>query len=139
MEEKKQQFKWEVRYSLDISEIDKQHQEIFAIVNKLIEALSSQMTAEYLNGIVADLLACKKNHFATEEKYFKEFAFEGAAEHIEEHAKMNERLEDIQERCGDNVPMLAFEVVDFLEDWIINHMEAVDQKYKECFKAHGMK
>ena len=33
----------------------------------------------------------------------------------------------------------AFELVDFLEDWLINHLMTVDQKYVKCFHDHGLK
>ena len=33
----------------------------------------------------------------------------------------------------------AFELVDFLEDWLINHLMIVDRKYIKCFHEHGLK
>jgi hemerythrin len=33
----------------------------------------------------------------------------------------------------------AFDLIDFLEDWLINHLLDMDQKYKKCFHDHGLK
>jgi hemerythrin len=29
--------------------------------------------------------------------------------------------------------------MDFLEDWLIDHLMTVDQEYETCFKNHGLK
>ena len=39
----------------------------------------------------------------------------------------------------DDVIALAFGLIDFLEDWFLDHLANEDQKYAQCFKAHGLK
>ena len=45
----------------------------------------------------------------------------------------------MRERNKDDVTALAFELVDYLEDWLIDHLQTKDQEYKQCFLEHGLK
>ena len=75
----------------------------------------------------------------TEEKYFKEFNYAGADEHIAKHKEFSENLAILQKKHEGDTLAFAFALVDFLEDWLINHLMTVDQQYKQCFKEHGLK
>jgi len=139
METKLKHLEWEAKYSVEVAEIDEQHKAMFATINLLIDAIGASPTKEKLSEIIARLVQYKRFHFETEENYFKKFNYEGTAEHVKKHHEFNVKLEEVQKKCGDDVLMLAYELIDFLEDWLINHLMTVDQEYKECFKAHGLK
>jgi hemerythrin len=130
---------WDEKYSVGVSEIDEQHKKMFAVINNLIETASGKFEKEQLTAIINSLLEYKKFHFETEEKYFKQFNFEGAEEHITEHHKFAEKLASIQEEYGNDLIMLTFELIDFIEDWLIGHLMVMDQKYIACFKKNGLK
>ena len=134
-----QKLEWEDKYSVGVKIIDDQHRQMFDTINQLISAVSSSPTEEVVTNIISSLVEYKKFHFATEEKYFKEFNYEGAAEHIAQHQLFNDKLSALVEKCGADYMVLAFELVDFLEDWLIDHLLTVDQAYKECFQSHGLK
>lgn len=130
---------WEDKYSVGVKLIDDQHKKMFSTINELIAILSTKPSQEQVSEIIKSLIEYKKYHFATEEKYFDEFNYEGAKEHKEKHKLFSERLEKmIEENKGDSVA-LAFQLVDFLEDWLIEHLMVVDRKYIPCFKEHGLK
>lgn len=130
---------WDDKYSVGVQIIDNQHKEMFKTINELIETLEGMPTKEQVDKIIESLIAYKKFHFATEEKYFAEFGYEGSADHMAKHQEFSKKLETlIAESKGDSVD-LAFNLVDFLEDWLIDHLMVTDQKYVECFKSHGLK
>ncbi|MEI8068127.1 MAG: bacteriohemerythrin [Candidatus Shapirobacteria bacterium] len=135
----KNKLEWEEKYSVGVKLINDQHKTMFTTINKLIEMLSSAPNKEKIVEIINSLLEYKKFHFATEEKYFKEFNYQGATEHINAHQEFGKRLSIIQEKNKDNVLSLSYDLVDFLEDWLIDHLLTEDQKYKECFISHGLK
>lgn len=130
---------WDDKYSVGVLVIDNQHKEMFKTINELIETLEGMPTKEQVDKIIESLVAYKKFHFATEEKYFDEFGYEGSADHMAKHQEFSKKLETLMiESKGDSVD-LAFKLVDFLEDWLIDHLMVTDQKYVECFKSHGLK
>jgi len=130
---------WENKYSVGVVEIDLQHQKMFEVINQLIDILGGVPTSEQLTEIINSLIEYKKFHFATEEKYFKEFNFEGTQEHINAHNTFGSRLQEIQQENGSDTISLAYDLVDFLEDWLIDHLQTLDQKYRQCFISHGLK
>ncbi|MEI8096695.1 MAG: bacteriohemerythrin [Candidatus Moraniibacteriota bacterium] len=130
---------WKEEYSVGVQLIDEQHKMIFATINELVDMINTTPTKEKLAFVIGQLVAYKKFHFATEEKYFVEFHYEGTEEHIAKHKMFNDTLEKVQEECGDDMLTLAFRLVDFLEDWLIDHLMTVDQEYKVCFAEHGLK
>lgn len=132
----RQKLEWEEKYSVGVPEIDKQHQQLFTVVNELIDIIGGHFEQERVSRVIGELLEYKKFHFATEEKYFKEFNYEGAAEHILEHQKFGEKLNKVQAECGDDLIKFSFALIEFVEDWLIDHLMNEDQKYKECFAFH---
>ena len=136
---------WEDRLSVGIKLIDDQHKNLFATINELIDIINviskaeKSATEKKLDGIINQLMAYKRFHFATEERYFKEFNYEKADDHIFKHQSFDKKIDDIRKKNESDVFSFAFELVDFMEDWLIGHLMTTDQEYKECFKVHGLK
>lgn len=130
---------WDDKYCIT-SEIDEQHKHLFNIINELIGIIDSPQTKEEdIAKITADLLAYKTMHFGTEEKYFHQFNFAGTAEHEQAHLWFNQRVNELRKTNQGNARVFAFELVDFLEDWLIKHLMNMDQQYKKCFNDHGLR
>lgn len=130
---------WDEMYSVGVEELDSQHQRMFKVINELLEAIETNTPKEHLGEIIDSLIKYKIFHFATEEKYFKEFNYSEAEDHIKKHREFNERLTTIKEKYDDYTIEFAFELINFLEDWLINHLMTVDKKYIPCFHEHGLK
>jgi hemerythrin-like metal-binding protein len=92
-----------------------------------------------LGGILNELIEYAGYHFSTEEKYFILFNYEYADEHIGEHQKFVEKVTDLQKKYVDHEIEISFELIDFLEDWLLDHLLTTDQKYIKCFVSHGLK
>jgi len=130
---------WEEKYSVGVKEIDDQHQRMFTVINELLEAINTNTPEQHLDDIIKTLVEYKIFHFATEEKYFKEFNYEETEAHIKKHREFNTKLNTLKEKYPENNIVFAFELIDFLEDWLIDHLMVVDKRYVNCFKAHGLK
>lgn len=129
---------WEEKYSVGVVELDNQHKRMFAVINELLEAIDTNSTKEHLGNIIESLVKYKIFHFETEEKYFKEFNYEGKDEHIAKHKEFNDKLIEMKGKYPEYNIEFAFNLVDFLEDWLINHLMGADQKYRKCFKENGL-
>lgn len=131
---------WEDKYSVKVKILDDQHKMMFETINKLVEMLSSGIPKkEDVDKIVHELVKYKKFHFVTEEKYFDEFNYENSQEHKLKHREFNLKLDKFVVDYNDDPITLAYALVDFLEDWLLDHLMTEDQKYVECFTTHGLK
>jgi hemerythrin len=137
--ENRKHLEWNEKYSVGVLEIDNQHKIMFAILNGLVDLVGTTPTKEKIRGVIGQLLEYKKFHFKTEEEYFKQFNYERTEEHIAAHNTFNLKLEEFQAHDGEDALALAFDVIDYLEDWFVEHLLTADQGYVECFKAHGLK
>jgi hemerythrin-like metal-binding protein len=139
MDSSRPKLEWKDEYSVKVVEIDSQHKLLFETINELIDALGSHLSDEQMVSIMNSIITYKKVHFATEERYFKDFDYAGATEHILEHEMFNKRIAEIQSENSTDTMKFAFALIDFLEDWLIDHLMTTDQKYVECFVSHGLK
>ncbi|MBT4351476.1 hemerythrin family protein [archaeon] len=131
--------RWKKEYSVKVKEIDIQHKKIFVLINDLNKAIINKNFSETLRKIIDGLVDYSIYHFETEEKYFKKFNFEYSDEHKKEHESFKKKITEIIKKIDNNEMEISFELVDFLEDWIINHVTGSDQKYIQCFQENGLK
>ena len=130
---------WKEEYSVQVKEIDDQHKIFFGLIFKLFTAMNEKKTKEKLDGILSELIEYADYHFTVEEKYFIEFNYENKDEHITQHQGITKKVTDIRKRYSNNEVDISFELIDFMEDWLIGHVMDSDQKYVKCFKENGLK
>ena len=143
MTDRKPTLEWKKEYSMEVEEIDNQHKKLIGFINELSDATQSGSAHDTCSKIVGELLDYTVYHFSTEEKYFREFNYEDAEPHIKEHEAFKERIGAFKTKVdesneGDMVELI-FEMLDFLEDWLVSHLLHVDKRYVKCFKEHGLK
>jgi hemerythrin len=129
---------WEEKYSVGIELIDNQHKVFIGILNDLYSAIINKKELSVLDDIFSQLVAYTHFHFQTEERYFDEFDYEGAEAHKIAHRALSDQVVAMQQKY-DDVMKNPFELMDFLEDWLIEHIMGMDKLYSQCFKEHGLK
>ena len=139
MNDQKPLLTWKTEYSVGVELIDFQHRQMFDIINELVGIINAVPTQEAVTELIEKIVSYKKVHYASEEDYFREFHYEGAEEHIAEHARFNESLLQLKDKYPGDPISFCFELVDFLENWLVTHIMDSDQKYVACFHAHGLK
>ena len=131
-------FKWDDSLSVQIPEIDNQHQKLIEIINSLYDAFMNQALSERVNEIIKDLTDYAGYHFTTEEKYFDRFNYEKTQEHKKEHKDFVNKLEDFKAKADRNPKALTYEMMTFLRNWLQDHIKGTDRQYVECFKSNGL-
>jgi len=130
--------KWESSYSVKVKEIDDQHRKMIDYINQIEVALDGKenraVTVNVLNGLVA----YTRDHFSTEEVYFKRFDYENAEAHIAEHIMLMNNVELLVYRFEVDEKLDLIEVSLFLKDWLIDHIMDADKEYMPCFSKNGL-
>ncbi len=128
---------WSKDYSVNVKLIDDQHKHFVGIMNLLYKKIQSNKT-DRIPEIIDEPVSYAETHFETEEKYFKEFNYDGTDEHKMEHNKLKERVSEFLSRKNTDSLNFAFELLDFLENWLVDHLANMDKKYTQCFNDHGL-
>ena len=132
---------WKTEYSVGVVEIDDQHKKFVGILGKLFGTLNhkgGEEMKETVRMIFDELTEYVNIHFSTEEKYFDQFKYEEAEQHKKEHRAFEEKIIQLKDQYLNNELSTTFDLVDYLEDWLLDHLATMDKKYTKCFNDHGL-
>jgi len=133
---------WKNEYSVGVKEIDKQHQKIIDFINEINEVVTSQGSKDKYAGIIESMAGYANYHLSVEEEYFNKFDYPKKESHMDLHNQYRAKVKNFQEKIkaetDENVAKLAYEVIDFLEDWWIGHINNIDKQYTQFFNEHGL-
>lgn len=130
--------KWSDDLSVQVSEIDMQHQRLIELINKLHEAMLQKQAKQVVSQIIDELAAYTVYHFQTEEKYMQKFSYAGFMSHKHEHGSFVDKVDSFQKEYEGGKLGLSLEIMNFLKDWVTNHIMGTDKKYSETFRKNGL-
>jgi len=120
---------WNDSYNLGIKEIDEQHQNLFALVNKMYNYVVQGAEQNATRKILEELIDYTLLHFATEEAEFKRQQYPKFEEHKQEHDDLVRIVWEFQGRVREKSITISFEVLEMLSDWLKNHTTHSDLEY----------
>ena len=129
---------WNENMSVDVEKIDQQHQKLVAMINDLNDAMKQRRGNETIGQIVGGLMGYTATHFKTEETYFDQFGYPEADQHKKEHTEFVQKVSEFKDGFDGGKLGLSIEVIQFLSNWLKNHIMGTDKKYTQFFKANGL-
>jgi len=130
---------WNDRLSVGIASIDREHKELIAILNSLYDAIRAGATRDSLSETLSRLDAYTRFHFTNEEALFTQSAYPDAEKHRLEHANTVAWLAELRRKYENGTAAgLPLEIVNYLKDWLFDHILATDQKYTPYLHAAGL-
>jgi hemerythrin-like metal-binding protein len=125
--------KWSKDYETGVEEIDEQHHILVNTLNEANELLTKEYSLENLQNITKDLLSYALYHFETEEELMQEFNYEGEAKkdyenHMKQHRDFSAKVVEVREALKSGDLIGKDELIQFLLDWLLNHIEKTDKK-----------
>jgi hemerythrin len=130
---------WNDRLSVGVAAIDREHKELISILNDLYQAIDCGSARETVSEALGRLTQYTENHFAHEERLFTQTTYPDVESHHREHAAMAAWLSDCRSRYDSGrLSGLSLEVVNYLKDWLFDHILGSDRKYIEHLHAAGI-
>ena len=130
---------WNGNLSLGIGSIDKQHQKLVELINELNAAMLEGKGKDALSRIINGLTDYTKTHFATEEKYFQQFGYPEAAGHKAQHDHFTSKVLEFKGEFERGRLGLSVKVMQFLSNWLQEHIKGSDKKYAPFLIGRGVK
>ena len=119
---------WNDRLSVGVDMIDTDHKRLVAMVNELHDAVRAARGKEVLGKVLDGLVDYTKSHFGREEVEMKQFNYPKAADHMREHAALAKQVLEVQAKYkAGNSAVLSMEVMAFLRDWLLKHIQGSDR------------
>ena len=130
---------WQDDFSVNVKEIDEQHKMLIEMINSLHEAMLANKARDLQKQTVNRMADYAIRHFALEEKYMMQFGFAGHHKHKAEHDQFTAKARDLKDRMQKTGFVLTLEILNFLRDWLRNHILKVDKEYSSHFTRSGLR
>lgn len=119
------------KFKTGITMIDEEHKTLFEIIGKIYKTIETELVHDKFD-LILDILDELKDytsvHFTDEENYMKEIGYEGLAQQKILHEKFIETLNEVNlDQVDDNQEEYLYEVLNFLQNWLVNHILKVDK------------
>ena len=130
---------WTDKLSVGVGVLDEDHKRLVSMVNSLYDAVQGGHGKESLGRTLNELIQYTKVHFAREEAFFAQTGYPATAAHKVEHDKLTQQVVDVQQKYASGATTtLSLDVLHFLKDWLIKHIQGSDQKYRPHLNAKGI-
>jgi hemerythrin len=125
---------WHPKYTVHDEVLDRQHQNLFAITNRVIDKYESGSVDSY--DTIQELVVFISEHFYAEQVVMIEARYWAYNQHVQEHEYFIKKVETFLRRHKDNEKELIRDIVNFLRDWIFVHTTNSDLKYGEVLQKN---
>lgn len=122
---------WDNNYSVGVGAMDDEHKKLLAIMNNLYDSMKAGKSKEVLDQVFQDLIDYTKFHFSDEEALMKQVNYPGLNEQLIQHKELTNKVLEYQNKFKTGALFVSIEVMDFLKNWLINHILRSDKKYGE--------
>ena len=131
---KKGWIKWEERFKTGYKRIDNQHKELVNIINDLYETgvkgdLNNEKKKKSFNEIIKRTIDYATYHFSYEEKIMNAINYSISKDHISKHRAFSLKVVDEVNRYEQGDDLVIKDFINFLKDWLLNHIVLDDKKF----------
>ncbi len=120
---------WDKSFATNVKEFDAQHQKLFAMANELHDAMKTGRGANVVERLLTNLERYTVTHFTAEEKAMTEVNYPGLVQHKEQHKAFVAKIAEFKTQMTEGKLTLTMNVMNFLKDWLVDHIQKTDMKY----------
>ncbi|MBF0302048.1 MAG: bacteriohemerythrin [Desulfamplus sp.] len=129
---------WGPKLTTGIEQIDVQHKELVRMVNELHKAMKLKTGIQQSGAILDSLAQYTVYHFEHEEKLFKQYQYQEYDEHKKIHENLVSTVVAFQKDFKSGKASLSVDLMNFLTQWLKDHIMKCDMKYVPFFKSKGL-
>jgi hemerythrin-like metal-binding protein len=125
--------------SVKVLKFDDEHKKLIGYADALGAAMKEGKGKDVMSKVLADLVNYTKTHFKSEEDMMQKYNYPGFAEQKKQHTDFVAKVADMQQKFEAGNAMISVEVINFLNNWVVNHIQKVDAQYGPFFNEKGLK
>jgi len=120
---------WSTSFELGIDEFDEHHKRLVYLLNMTYDGFTLEADRDELEAVLDELIDYATYHFAAEEYWMKVNEYPGLSQHSGEHERFSKRVVEIQNDFHNGKINLSLEVLQFLNNWLTDHILKTDAEY----------
>ena len=129
---------WSSALQVGHAEIDRQHQKLIEIANRLNTAMQAGQGRSISGVILHELVDYTVTHFAFEESLMQTHGYSDREKHLEEHRKLIQSVTDFKQQFDSGQASVSIELMGFIRDWLVNHILKVDKALARELNSRGL-
>lgn len=120
---------WHERWNVGIEDIDRQHKNLFDMINKNLRNLRDTADAQEAGTFIDLMLEYVRSHFVTEEHHMLKEGYDKLKYHRQKHIELTERVLSFRNRylCDNTVDVER--LISFIDRWVASHVKNDDQDF----------
>lgn len=135
-------FKWKECYSCNVTKIDQQHKRLFELADEIYSIISINDGYDHFDEIMRAINALKEYtvyHFSYEEEVMAKYEYNALQDHKIEHDMFIMKINSVKEEEIDQKQKeFLMDLLEFIVNWIENHILKTDLKYKDYLNGLGV-
>ncbi|WP_136515220.1 bacteriohemerythrin [Geomonas edaphica] len=130
---------WDPSYATTINTFDDQHKKLFAMINELSQAMQHKRSKDAIGSVLQRLIEYTGSHFAAEEEAFRKSGYPEETAHVQQHRDLVRQVLELQEKFKSGETVLTHDVIEFLQNWLVNHIKGTDKRYAPHLTKAGIR
>ncbi len=129
---------WNTNMHIGIKDIDDQHEKLTLLINELYYAYMDAKERPLLEGIIQEINEYANYHFKTEKELMDAHQYEQRKSHLAQHDYFTKRAIAALFQYTDQKEELTAELLDWLTDWWMNHINGTDKELGTFLRDRGV-
>lgn len=130
---------WSREYSVGVQSIDGQHSGLFAILNDLNNAAAMGKARQVTGVLLRKLVDSTSFNFQVEERLMASTNYPGLPQHRIRHHELTRRVNEFVGQWEKGQATIDEKLLEFLRDWLANHIQSDDKQYGPWLNEHGVR
>lgn len=125
---------WTEKLATGVTEMDEQHKKLLNIINDLYDAMKQGKGKEVIDKVINELIRYTDYHFTSEEGLMSKYGYSEVMSHKKEHEYFKNKIMEFSDKRAKGEITLSIEIMNFLKEWLTNHIMHTDKKYGSFIK-----
>ena len=123
---------WRKEFETGIAEVDHEHRELVALINRLADDISAGADKERIQAFLGEVFARIAAHFALEESVMRKHLYDEYEAHKAEHESLLDEIRDIMDEAEDGYAETLSTTV---ANWFVGHFKTKDARMHKNLRA----
>ena len=130
---------WKAEYSVGLDSLAHPHKKLLDLINQLQTAVDYSTNSEFEREALDQLVDYTKTHFTYEEGLMEDNDYPDFEPHKAQHKDMIDEVEKVLAEYDKNPDTAMQNAIDYLKQWLINHINGTDKQYSSFLVEKGVK
>ncbi len=129
---------WSENFSVGVKLFDEQHKRLILMLNKMIKDPTATTRSETVSDILTDMTRYTQEHFRSEEDFMLEYDYPFLKQHMHQHKTFRKKVAKLCVATVDGLDAVPKDLLEYLQQWLTQHILQEDMAYKPFFEEKGV-